>query len=533
MGKLKKYEHNPGNTAVCYYRYSSDNQRDVSIDQQRKEAQKYCERKGYMIVKEYEDHALTGTDDNRPAFQQMLNEVQRLRPAYLILWKSDRLARNRELAAIVKGHLRKSGVRWEYVAQTTPDEDDPTSIIVDALYEAFDEWYSYNLMQNVMRGLNDNASKALYNGVPVLGYIGKRNHQYEIDDKTAPIVQKIFKDYASGMPMQKIINSLNDGGIKTGKGNNFTINSIRAILHNRSYIGEYSWGEHTIPDGMPRIISDELFEQAQSQLAKNKRGGGQAERKLDANTSADYWLTGHLFCGCGAAMQGVSGTSRHGYKCYYYSCSDHRKKKCNMKNKRKDAIEDIVIYVLNDLLNNPALQIILADHCYNYYKSEHGDSNKYITALAASIMETEKRYDNIVKAIEDGAYTKKMAERMQDLESQLNMLNDELEAEKIRQKNEITMNDILRYLHSFVGDISKPENRDKLLNLLVDKIYIYDDEMTITFTYTDDKQTFVYEDMKKLLDARKTIEEMLHCKSAPESAILHTEKNLERDPNFF
>lgn len=532
MGKLKKYEHNPGNTAVCYYRYSSDNQRDVSIDQQRKEAQKYCERKGYMIVKEYEDHALTGTDDNRPAFQQMLNEVQRLRPAYLILWKSDRLARNRELASIVKGHLRKSGVRWEYVAQTTPDEDDPTSIIVDALYEAFDEWYSYNLMQNVMRGLNDNASKALYNGVPVLGYIGKRDHPYEIDDKTAPIVQKIFKDYASGIPMQMIVNSLNDGGIKTGRGNRFTINSIRKILHNRSYIGEYSWGEHTIPDGMPRIVSNELFEQAQSQLAKNKRGGGQAERRLIPDSSADYWLTGHLFCGCGAAMQGISGTSRHGYKCYYYSCSAHRKKKCNMGNKRKSTIEEIVLYILKEFLSNPTMQVLLAEHCYNQYKSEHGDRKVYIQSLDTTIKDTERKYDNIVKAIEDGAYTIKMIERMQALESQLNMLNDELAAEKKRQQNEITPEVILRYFHSFVGDISKPENRDNLLNLLVDKIYINNDEMTITFTYTDDKETLVYDDMKKLLDARKTIMEMLHCQSGQENVSHNTISKLE-EPDFF
>ncbi len=310
--------------------------------------------------------------------------------------------------------------------------------------------------------------------------------------------------------MKKIIDDLNGSGIKTSRGKDFTINSIRAILQNRSYIGEYKWGEHIIPDGMPRIISDELFEQVQAQLAKNKRGGGQAERKLVPDASADYWLTGKLFCGeCGASMQGVSGTSRHGYKCYYYYCSDHRKKLCNMGNKRKDIIEEIVLYVLNDLVNDTALQIMLADRCYNYYKSEHSDSGAYVASLEASIRETEKKYDNIVKAIENGAYTKKMNERMLDLENQLDMLREELEAEKLRQKCELTREDILRYLHSFIGDVSKPENRDNVLDLLVDRIYIFGEEMTITFSYTEDRRTLKYDEMKNLLDGRKAIDEMM------------------------
>lgn len=82
--------------------YSSDAQRDVSIVQQKDAAHEYAKAHGYHIVKEYEDHAYSGTRDDRPGFQLMLYEVEKLRPAYLLLWKTDRLSRDRmELKSLV------------------------------------------------------------------------------------------------------------------------------------------------------------------------------------------------------------------------------------------------------------------------------------------------------------------------------------------------------------------------------------------------------------------------------------------------
>lgn len=64
--------------------------------------------------------------------------------------------------------------------------------------------------------------------------------------------------------MQKICDSLNNAGQKTVRGNRFTVNSLRNILVNRAYIGEYKFGKILIPDGMPRLIDDETFQKAQS-----------------------------------------------------------------------------------------------------------------------------------------------------------------------------------------------------------------------------------------------------------------------------
>ena len=111
LALAKRFKQNPGNTAICYYRYSSEAQRDASIEQQREAAHDYADKKGYRIVKEYQDRAMSGSRDDRPDFQLMLAEVKRLRPSYLILWKTDRLSRDKLDSNIAKALLRNAGVK--------------------------------------------------------------------------------------------------------------------------------------------------------------------------------------------------------------------------------------------------------------------------------------------------------------------------------------------------------------------------------------------------------------------------------------
>ena len=235
MGAATRFIQNPGNNAICYYRYSSDAQRDVSIDQQREAAHEYAKARGYHIIKEYDDPACSGTRDDRPAFRRMLYEIEKLRPAYLILWKTDRLSRDRYDAAIAKGRLRKCGVQPVYVAESMPDDDEATQILLESLYEGMAASFIVSHRKNVMRGMKYNAENAFYNGVKMLGYVGQVNHKYEIDPATAPMVRRIFKEYTEGVPMQKICDSLNNAGQKTVRGNRFTVNSLRNILVNRAY----------------------------------------------------------------------------------------------------------------------------------------------------------------------------------------------------------------------------------------------------------------------------------------------------------
>ena len=138
------------------------------------------------------------------------------------------------------------------------------------------------------------------------------------------------------------------------------VNSLVNILHNRAYIGEYKWGGHIIPGGMPQIISLELFDAADKKLSKNKRGGKGTARKLNPE-KVDFWLTGHIYCGeCGAPLHGISGTSKTGNIYYYYSCLNHKKKVCKMSNQPKEKLGTIVRYTLDRMLEDSTLRLYIA-----------------------------------------------------------------------------------------------------------------------------------------------------------------------------
>lgn len=541
MGAVTRFVQNPGSNAICYYRYSSDAQRDVSIVQQKDAAHEYAEHHGYHIIKEYDDPAYSGTRDDRPAFQLMLYEVEKLRPAYLILWKTDRLSRDRIDAVMAKKRLRECGVKIVYVAESIPDDDEATQILMESIYEAMAASFIVSHRKNVVRGMTYNAENAFYNGVKMLGYVGEVDHKYEVDQATAPTVRRIFKEYTEGVPMQKICDSLNNAGQKTVRGNKFTVNSLRNILVNRAYIGEYKFGKTLIPDGMPRLIDDETFQKAQAKLEANKRGGKGAIKKLHPEIEIeDYWLTGKICCGlCGGTMQGVSGTSRSGSLYYYYSCINYRKHTCTLKYQRKELMEKIVLYILDDLINDPALRIIIAEKCYAYHQAQNDDNGAYEASIRAQLKDVEGKLNNLVKAIEAGIFNSTTAERMNVLENQKSMLNDALLAEQNRKKCDLTLNTIVKFLSSLVGDINNPDTRRRLLEFFIDKIYVYPDKMVLTFYYTDDRRELPFEETIRLIDNRQKILDIMNS-PRPEGVVPSCALEMplndddgEENPDFF
>ena len=309
MATKKQFVRNDNNLAIAYYRYSSSAQNEASIPQQREAAHAYAEAHGYTIVKEYEDPARSGRDENRPGFRLMLSEVADIRPSTLILWKADRLARDKEIAVPSRSILKRAGCAVEYVAETTP-EDTPEGKLIEGIFDSLAEFYSSQLAVNTMRGMKYNARNAKYNGHRVLGYRKSEDRRYEIDPDTAPVVKRIFAMYADGKPMQEIADDLNSQGIRTVNGKKFTINSLRHILHNDRYLGIYRYADVVIPGGMPQLVDQSTFDKVQARFELNKRRGPQQAHALDEADAPRYWLTGKLYCGKCRACRGLADTER-------------------------------------------------------------------------------------------------------------------------------------------------------------------------------------------------------------------------------
>lgn len=508
MARKQRFIHNENSNAICYYRYSSDAQRDCSIEQQRSEAMKYCKNKGYTIIREYEDRAITGTTDERPGYQRMLNEVKSLKPGYLILWKTDRLSRDRYDAVIAKKLMRDNGVIIEYVAEQMP-EDEAERVLIEGIEEAIAEHFIIQHRKNVMRGLKSNAELCLYNGHKILGYTGKANEKYVVDESTAPIVRKIFSDYISGKKMREISNELNEMGCKTSHNKDFTEKALWHILHNRAYIGEYHYGEYVIQGGMPAIITEHEFEEAQLIMANSKRGN--RGRKIKSEDDVDFWLTGKLTCGiCGCSYSGTGGTSKTGKKHYYYTCSTHKNnaKKCGKKNIRKELLEESVLYALGTILCDQKNRLMVAYSVYKKYLMEYVPDDSRERKLKYEIKEVDNKLQNIMNAIEAGIFNETTQQRMTELQSQKKLMQNQLAEEKAKRDNALKFKDVFTYLSDFVGKLSEQSRRTELLYGLVDRIIVYDDCIEVIAFYSINHQEVSFDYINQIKEQKKNSEEV-------------------------
>ena len=142
---------------VIYARYSSDRQNEQSIVGQVDVCKKWASNNDIEIIDIYHDEALTGKTDKRPAFQKMVKDAKSGKFDYIIVYKLDRFARNRYDSAIYKAQLKKVGVK--VVSAMEKIADGPEGIILESVLEGMAEFYSANLAQNVLRGMQQKAEQ--------------------------------------------------------------------------------------------------------------------------------------------------------------------------------------------------------------------------------------------------------------------------------------------------------------------------------------------------------------------------------------
>ena len=469
--------------AVVYMRYSSHNQSEASIDGQRKIIKQFAERKEneYTIIREYIDRALTGKNDKRDEFHKMINDSMKHQFDYVIIYSIDRFARNRYDSAIYKTRLKKNGVK--VVSATEPITDDPAGIMVEGVLESMAEYFSAELSQKVKRGISLSKEKCKHLGGYVnLGYTVDENKNYQIDPVTAPVVQMCFELCSAGNSLKQINEALMKEFGKSFFKN--ACNSLNRILDNRNYIGIYTRGGADIPDGMPRIISDDLFERVQQIRAKKKKtpAGARAEE--------EYLLTTKLFCGhCRQErnedifMVGVSGTSKTGKVHNYYTCKNVWKKHiCKKKNVKKKDIENFIIAKAREQLTNENIDII-AETVSEISKREN--NTPIIAGIKRKLKENMVAIKNLLKAIETGEHMDLVSERITEKKQEKADLEKSLAREQM-EKREIDVNEIKFFLHNLKkGNIDDIIYQRALINIFVNAIYLYDDKATIAFNASD------------------------------------------------
>ncbi len=475
-------------TAVIYARYSSDNQREESIEGQIRECTAYAEKNDITIVKHYIDRAISAKTDNRPQFQQMIKDSDKKLFDIVLVWKLDRFARNRYDSARYKTQLKKNGVKL--MSATEIISEGPEGIILESVLEGYAEYYSADLAEKVVRGQTENILKGRCNGGRgTFGYTLDSERKFHIDPLASPFVLESFTKYRDGLTMKEIRDWLNENGIKNPVGGAFTYNSVEHMLKNRRYIGELKFRDVVVPDAIPPIVPLELFDDVQEKIAKNKKAP--ARRKAED----DYLLTTKLHCGCcGALMFGESGTSHMGNTYYYYKCGNakrHGKAHCDLKAIRKEPLERFVV--------ETAIKVIFSDEIIerliDLIMEAQQQENTRLPVLKDQLRDTEKRLANLLEAIEQGILTPTTKQRLDELEARKEALNTSILEEELK-KPVLTREWIRFWLEKFrKGDVGSTEHQRQIIDTFVNSVYVFDDRVVLNFNFTDDAKTVTREEV--------------------------------------
>ena len=393
--------------AAAYIRVSTDDQLEYSPDSQLEKIKLYAEKNQILLPEEFifVDEGISGRKTkNRPAFNEMIG-LAKCNPKpfdVILVWKFSRFARNREDSIVYKSMLRKER-NIDVVSVSEDIGDDKLSILIEAIIEAMDEFYSINLAEEVKRGMTEKAKRGGVLSIPGFGY-KVENGEYVIVPEEAEIIRKVFNDYLNKKGFLTIAKELNAMGIKTHRNCKIENRTIDYWLHNMLYIGKICWSPNgkrsrnynledmIISDGHHEPIIDmETWDKTQERLVKQKEKYGKyynSDRK-----DLSHWLTGLLRCEkCGKVLSYQGG---------YFGCSERSRGKCDGVGYIKaEKIANIILNILSEI-ELPNVELDFAEP--NSVKEVNiNDDNRIISA---QIQRLEIRLERVKLAYEDGVDT--------------------------------------------------------------------------------------------------------------------------------
>lgn len=385
--------------AVIYARFSSERQRDESIDDQVRVCREWCAREGVEVVRVYSDRAMSGRTDHRPDFLRMVEEAPL--SDLVVVYKLDRFSRDPYDAAVYKKRLAEKGVRVVSATENVPDT--PEGIILEKLLEGMAAYYSRNLAQNVARGMEGLAIECKYNGSPVFGYRVGDDGRFEADGQTAPLVVEAFERVADGETRNAVARDWAARGVRNTRGSLATPSFVQKLIANERYMGVYIWGGVRVPGGMPRIVSDELWRKANDMAGKRARKGG--------GSAHDYELSGRMACGlCGGSYVGTSGRGKRGTVYHYYMCGGCGRRMPEWR------IEAAIADAVREALKDEETVRRIAEKVAEIANASGAER---LDALEKRAAELEAKQANLVKAIEDGATSAAVFARLDAVEAEL------------------------------------------------------------------------------------------------------------------
>ncbi|HDH4244966.1 TPA: recombinase family protein [Staphylococcus aureus] len=483
-----------------YIRVSTERQVEgYSIEGQITQIEQYCQFNGYELVDIYADRGISGKSMNRPELQRMLNDAKNGKLDCVMVYKTNRLARNTSDLLTIVEELHRQNVEFFSLSERMEVKNSTGKLMLQIL-ASFSEFERNTILENIYTGQYQRALEGYYQGNLPLGYnnIPDNKKELMINQHEANIVKYIFESYAKGHGYRKIANALNHKGYVTKKGNPFSISAVTYILSNPFYIGKIQFAKYkdwndkrrkglndnpVIAEGKHTpIISQDLWDKVQ---ARKK----QVNKKPQVHGKGTNLLTGIIFCEkCGAAYaaSNTTNTLKDGTKkrIRYYSCSNFRNKGskvCSANSVRADVIEK---YVMDQILEVVKSDKVLKQVVERVNQENHVD----VAALNHDIAYKQQQFDeintklkNLVQTIEDNPdLTSAIKPTIHQYETQLNDITNQINQLKHQQNQEKPSYDtkqisiILRHIFQNIESMDKSQLKALYLTV-IDRIDIRKD----------------------------------------------------------
>lgn len=480
-------------TAAIYARFSSDMQREESIDAQIRACKYFAQKSEYDIIKVYADKAQSGKyTNNREQFNVMLDDARGGLFDTILVHKLNRFSRSGKDTLNLMDDLQDIGV--EVVSVTERLDNTAEGRLMLYVIAGMNEFYSANLATEVLKGLKENAYSCRHTGgTAPLGYNVDADGYLVINEHEAEAVRMIYKLYFDGQGYTAIISALNKGGYLTKRGQPFGKNSLYEILKNEKYTGCYIYNRTCsatrngkrnrhkykaadeiirIENAIPVIIEKEMFEKVQVKLKANQHKAARNKAKVD------YLLSGKLFCGhCGGAMTGETRRYR-GREYGYYVCSHAKQKKgCTKKTIRQEKIEAAVIANLQEMIFSETAIENIAKWLYDGMQSNAKGESLY-DKCSTELKEIDRKINNTMTLLVDCPDIPELKDKLVELSDQKKNLKIQLAKFKMAESVEG------KTLAEIKADLSlkmRLENypRDEIKNVLdiyVHKIFVFDND---------------------------------------------------------
>lgn len=439
-----------------YIRVSTERQVEgYSIEGQITQIEQYCQFNGYELVDIYADRGISGKSMNRPELQRMLNDAKNGKLDCVMVYKTNRLARNTSDLLTIVEELHRQNVEFFSLSERMEVKNSTGKLMLQIL-ASFSEFEINTILENIYTGQRQRALEGYYQGNLPLGYnnIPDNKKELMINQHEANIVKYIFESYAKGHGYRKIANALNHKGYVTKKGNPFSISAVTYILSNPFYIGKIQFAKYkdwndkrrkglndkpVIAEGKHTpIISQSLWDKVQ---ARKK----QVSEKPQVHGKGTNILTGIISCPqCSAPMaaSNTTNTLKDGTKkrIRYYSCSNFRNKGskvCSANSVRADVIEK---YVMDQIL-----EIVKSDKVLKQVVERVNQENQVdVAALNHDIAYKQQQFDeistklkNLIQTIEDNPdLTSALKPTIHQYETQLNDITNQINQLKHQQNQE-------------------------------------------------------------------------------------------------